>query len=341
MKPVDFEPHTLRPWADVTKGPKTMASRISDARGPLTSSDMDVKIAWLYHVEGMTQEAIARELQVSRIKIVRSLAASIERNVVVTTINAVSSEQVALERQLEERWGLESAIVVPTPHDPRHTERYIGHAVANFLNTNMTDGMTLAVGGGATLHSSLGFMHRRELKNATVVGLVGSLPHSQWINPSIVASSMATRLGVDSYQITAPVLVDSAELCQRLWDQPLLSEVRSRAKRADLALLTVGEIAATATVFNYGIVPADTAEELRAQKAVANILCYFIDSEGNLVDHEINSRIMALTPTEVAAIPRVVLAAGGRHKVEAIHAALKAVTTEILVTDAETALSIC
>lgn len=323
--------------ADVTKGPATMTSRIRDPRGPLTSSDLDVKIAWQYHVEGMTQEAIAQELQVSRIKVVRSLAASIERNVIVTTINAASSEQIALERQLEDRWGLKSAIVVPTPRDPRHTERYIGHAVANFLNTNMTDGMTLAVGGGATLHSSLSFMHRRELNDATVVGLVGSLPHSQWINPSIVASSMATRLGVDSYQITAPVLVDSAELCQRLWDQPLLGEVRTRAKKADLALLTVGEIAPTATVFNYGIVPATTAEELRAQNAVANILCYFIDADGQLVDHEINSRIMALTPTEVSAIPRVVLAAGGRHKVEAIHAALKAVTTEILVTDTETA----
>ena len=314
-----------------------MASRIRDARGPLTSSDIDVKIAWLYHVEGMTQEAIAGELHVSRIKVVRSLAASIEQNVVVTTINAVSSEHIALERQLEDRWGLESAIVVPKPHDPRHTERYIGHAVANFLNTNMTDGMTLAVGGGATLYSSLGFMHRRDLKDATVVGLVGSLPHSQWINPSIVASSMATRLGVDSYQITAPVLVDSAELCQRLWDQPLLQEVRVRAKEADLALLTVGEIAATATVFNYGIVPAETAEQLRTQQAVANILCYFIDADGKLVDHEINSRIMALAPAEVAEIPRVVLAAGGCHKVEAIHAALKAVKTEVLVTDAQTA----
>lgn len=315
----------------------TMVSKIKDAQGSLTSSDMDVKVAWLYHVEGMTQEAIAKELQVSRIKIVRSLARSIERNVVVTTINAASSEQIALERQLEDRWGLESAIVVPTPHDARHTERYIGHAVANFLNTNMTDGMTLAVGGGATLHSSLSFMHRRELKDATVVGLVGSLPHSQWINPSIVASSMATRLGVNSYQITAPVLVDSADLCQRLWDQPLLHEVRMRAKEADLALLTVGEIAATATVFNYGIVPAETAEELRAQQAVANILCYFIDAKGKLVDHEINSRIMALTPSEVAAIPRVVLAAGGRHKVEAIYAALRAVKTEVLVTDSQTA----
>ncbi|MCR8722748.1 sugar-binding transcriptional regulator [Frigidibacter sp. ROC022] len=314
-----------------------MTSRIKATGGPLASSDIDVKIAWLYHVEGMTQEAIAGELQVSRIKVVRSLAASIERNVVVTTINAASSEQIALERQLEDRWNLESAIVVPTPHDTRHIERYIGHAVANFLNTAMTDGMTLAVGGGATLHSSLGFMHRRELRDATVVGLVGSLPHSQWINPSIVASSMAARLGVDSYQITAPVLVDSAKLCQRLWDQPLLSDVRARAKKADLALLTVGEIAPSATVFNHGIVPADTADELRAKQAVANILCYFIDAEGNLVDHEINSRVMALTPHEVAAIPRVVLAAGGLHKVDAIHAALKAVTTEILVTDAETA----
>jgi DNA-binding transcriptional regulator LsrR (DeoR family) len=307
------------------------------ASGVMTSSDINVKIAWLYHVEGMTQEAIAALLKVSRIRVMRSLAASAQQNLVVTTINAAAADQISLERQLERRWGLDGAIVVPTPTHSRDLERTIGHAVAGYLNTQMRDGMTLAVGGGATLHSSLDFLHRRALRDATIVSLVGALPRSQWINPSIVTARIARRLGIDSYQITAPVVVDSADLCQRLWDQPMLAEVRERARQADIALLTVGEIAPSATVFSYGIVPESIAATLRAQGAVANILCYFIDAKGKLVDHEVNGRIMALPLIELAAIPRVVLAAGGQHKVAAIEAALRAVKSEVLITDMDTA----
>jgi DNA-binding transcriptional regulator LsrR (DeoR family) len=183
-------------------------------------------------------------------------------------------------------------------------------------------------------------MERRELKGASVIGLVGCLPHSRWINPSIVASSVAQRLGVDSYQITAPVVVDAPDLCDRLWAQPMLQDVRARAARADLAILTVGEVAPTATVFNHGIVPVDLIAPLRRAGAVANILSYFVDAEGRLVEHEINRRIMAIPPAEVAALPRVVLAAGGPQKVVPILAALRSVRARVLVSDAETAASL-
>ncbi|MCR4269164.1 sugar-binding domain-containing protein, partial [Nitratireductor sp. ZSWI3] len=206
-----------------------------------------------------------------------------------------------------------------------------------YLEEQLHDGMTLAIGGGATLHASLSFMARRALKDATVIGLVGSLPHSQWINPSIVATKVAERLKVDSYQISAPVVVDDPVLRERLWEQPSLRDVRERAAAADMALLTVGEVSPEATIFRYGIVPPTLIGPLRDKGAVANILCYFVDGAGRLVDHEVNRRIMAIDLPVVARIPHVILAAGGAAKVEAIAAALRTVSAQALITDAATA----
>ncbi|EKF19288.1 sugar-binding transcriptional regulator [Nitratireductor pacificus] len=303
----------------------------------LSSADLNVKMAWLYHVEGLTQERIASLLDVSRMKVMRALAASAEDHIVVTTINADTADQVALERRLEKRWNLKSAIVVPEPQETRNLERAIGHAVARYLEEQFVDGMTLAIGGGATLHASLAFMARRELKDSSVIGLVGSLPHSQWINPSIVATKVAERLKVDSYQISAPVIVDDPALRDRLWEQASLSDVRQRAAKADMALLTVGEVSADATIFRHGIVPQSLIGPLREKGAVANILCHFVDREGRLVDHEVNRRIMAIDLETVARTPHVILAAGGEQKVAAILAALRTVSAEALITDAATA----
>ncbi len=306
-------------------------------RAAMVSSDLNVKTAWLYYVEGLTQEQIADRLDVSRVKVMRTLAACVAEGLVVTTINASTTAQVELERQLEERFGLQGAIVVPTPAQDEHLERAVGHAVALYLGEAMQDGMTLAIGGGATLHASLGFMVRRRLKKASVVGLVGGLPHSQWINPSIVAAKVAEIFEVDSYQITAPVMVHDPLLRSLLWEQPELADVRRRAAAADIAVLTVGEMTPDATIFRHRIAPSSLLRPLKAKGAVANLLCYFVDAEGRMVDHEVNDRVVAVDLETVASVPNVVLAAGGREKVEAIRAALKAVRAGMLITDSQTA----
>lgn len=307
---------------------------------PLRSSDLKVKTVWLYYVEGMTQEQIAEQLGVSRVKIMRTLAAATAEGIVVTRINAATAEQIELERRLEEKWGLASAIVVPTPENGGNLEKALGNAVASYLDQEMQDGMTLAIGGGATLYACVQFLEQRRLTEASVVALVGSLPHSRWINPSVVAARVAEVYQVDSYQITAPVILDEAGLRHLLWRQPELQSLQQRAAKADIALLTVGEVSEDATIFRHGIVPSELIDPLQACGAVANILCYFVDENGDLVDHEINQRVMSIELNTVAAIDRVVLAAGGSAKVAAMKAALKIVPASVLITDSRTATAL-
>lgn len=317
--------------------PKTDAANVGL---PLVSSDLAVKTAWLYYVEGFTQEQIAERLGVTRVKVMRTLAACTANGIVVTTINTPTAGQIKLERELEKRWELTSAVVVPTPSDERSLEKAIGHAVAKYLGEQMSDGTTLAIGGGATLYASLEFLPKRQLANATVVALVGSLPHSQWINPSIVAVRVAEAFHADSFQITAPVIVDQPDLRDRLWAQPTLQTARNRAEAADIALLTVGDVSPEATIFRHGIVPSDLIKPLTKKGAVANILCFFITSDGSLIDHDINRRVMAVDLDAVSRIPNVVLAAGGKKKVDAIRAALKGVSIQVLITDSDTATAL-
>ena len=102
----------------------------TEAPLPLVSSDLAVKTAWLYYVEGFTQEQIAEKLGVTRIKVMRTLAACAADGVVTTAINASTASQIRLERELEKRWGLAAAVVVPTPSNEASLEKSIGHAVA-------------------------------------------------------------------------------------------------------------------------------------------------------------------------------------------------------------------
>jgi|UPI0007852241 DNA-binding transcriptional regulator LsrR (DeoR family) len=301
------------------------------------SSDLEIKIAWMYYIEKFTQEEIAERFGLSRVKVMRILSACAADGVVVTRINRPAGAQIRQERALEARFGLSAAIVVPTPERDQNVERAIGHAVANYLDASMVNGTKLAVGGGATLYGSLEFISRRPLETGCVIGLVGNLPHSRWINPSIVAARLADAFGIESYQITAPVVVDSPDLRDLLWQQQALRLVRDLALEADIALLTVGDLSRDATIFRHEIVSPDLIAPLKRKGAVANVLCHFIDEKGALVDHPINRRVVAIDLVDLNRCKEVVLAAGGPQKVDAIKAALKAVNVTKLITDQRTA----
>ena len=172
-------------------------------RGPPSLPDLRVRAAWLYYVEDMTQEQIARYMNISRAKVIRLLAAARETGIVRIRIDGRASAQVALERQLVATFGLGEAIVVPAPADEGEVATVVGHAAGTYLRDQVCDGMSLGVGWGATLHMSLKALGGQPAQRLSVVSLLGGMTHSRAVNPSAVARRMADAFGADCYQLTS------------------------------------------------------------------------------------------------------------------------------------------
>jgi DNA-binding transcriptional regulator LsrR (DeoR family) len=170
-----------------------------------------------------------------------------------------------------------------------------------------------------------------------VVSLLGSLTHSRAVNPAHVARRMADVLHAECYQLTAPLIVADELTRDALWREPGLRELRERARRADIALVSVGDVSADATLFREEVLPGSYLTSLEATSAAGDILCHFLDEKGNLVDHPVNRRVMAVGLDDLRRVPRIVVASGGRRKVGALRAALRAAPVRVLVTDAAAA----
>ncbi len=296
-------------------------------------ADAKVRAAWLYYVEGLTQEQIAEALGLSRIKVVRMLAAARAEGTVRIRIDARSATQVGLERGLVTTLGLEEAVVVPTARDAGSIPALVGYAAGLWLSDMLRDNMSLAVGWGQTLSLALRGMQPRQIEAMSVVSLLGGLTHSRSINPSAVARRVADMFGADCFQLTAPVFVSSAGMRDALWREPTLRDLLDRARAADVALLSVGSLGRDSTLFREGLLPESDLETLKAAGAVGDLLCHFIDADGKLVDHPVNRRIMAVSPSELTGIGLVAIAGGGANKAPAIRAALRASAAKVLITD--------
>ncbi len=296
-----------------------------------------VRAVWHYYIEGQTQERISKALGISRVKTTRLLAAARESGLVQFRINSRHADSVRLEQQLKSNFDLMDAVVVPTPIEPENVNEVVGQAAGDYLSDFFAEGMTIGIGWGRTLTYTGRALNVRPQQSGTVVSLLGGLTHPRGLNPMECAWQFAQKLNADCYVFAAPAFAADEELRDRLLAQRELREVIGRAGRADVAIVSAGELSPSAPITRYGFMERKQLEELESLGAVGDVLCHFIDGDGRLVDHPVNRRVCAFNPEALGDIPNVVIASGGRGKVPALHAALRLTRANILVTDHDTA----
>lgn len=297
------------------------------------SDDLKTKTAWLYYIEGLTQDEISKTLGLSRSRVLRILAASRQSGMVQIRVTTKLSYCVSLERALETKYGLERAIVIPKPQDVNATQAIVGAALGAYLSDNIPEGATIGLGWGKTLSASLPSIEYREKSGVSVLSMLGGLTRVSGANPSEFAWRLADRLNAECYLMAAPVFAPDAHTRQALVNHPGIQEIFRRASRLDLAIISVGDLSPFSTISEYFLLERDELSQLKAAGAVGDVLCRFIDADGNILDHPLNDRVVAVDPRELRGARKLVLASGGWQKHEVIRGAMRLMKPNVLVTD--------
>lgn len=296
-----------------------------------------LRIAWMYYVEGLTQNEIAERLGIGRVTVVRNINEALRQREVKIWIDGDIAECLDLEHRLKESFGLADAIVVPEPGDASRTAKAIGTAAGMYTTDNLADGMAIGVGWGATLYESLQTLAPRDLKGVRVISLLGGIVQARLFNPAEFAWQFARSVGAECYLLAAPALVDSPGTKEALIERCGLSDVMERAERVDMALLSVGGMTAGSTAFRFGFLSDADRTDLIRLGAVGDILFNFYDRDGRLVDHPINRRVMSIAIEKLGGVPKRVIASGGEEKIEALVGAMKLIGCNVLITNEATA----
>jgi len=296
-------------------------------------TDLKTRVAWLYFMEGMTQDVVASKLGLTRQRVLKILANARQDGTVQVRVTTTLSACVALERQLAGAFGIQRCVVVPTPTDESQLTRLLGAATGAYVSETLQEGMNVGLGWGNTLYASLTNITIRNIRQVAAVSLIGGLTRASGLNPPEFTWRFADLVGADAYLLTAPVFVSDEEIRNTLLRQPGIADVLSLASRLDMALLSVGDLSPNCTVVRCGVFTREELSEVRRAGGVADILCQFIDAEGRLLDHPFNRRVLAAYPPSLAKTPHLVLASGGWQKVEAIRAAIRLLRPRALITD--------
>ena len=295
--------------------------------------DLNIQVSWLYYMEGKTQEDISKALGLSRSKVLRILASSRQNSTVQISIATDFSRCVELERSLENSIGLERAVVIPNSPNSETEYDDLGVALGSYVNGILEDKMSIGLGWGRTLSTSLAEIEYREQKDLKVISMLGGLTRVNRQNLSEFAWRFADRLSAQGYLMAVPVLAPDIRTRDALFSHAGINEIVEASKSLDLAVVTAGDLSPYSTVSQLSILEREDIASLQAAGAVGHVLFHFIDANGRVIDHPINDRVMAIDPRELGATRKIVLASGGWRKYDVVRAAMKLLKPHVLVTD--------
>jgi len=228
---------------------------------------------------------------------------------------------------------MERAIVIPRPQRDSDPAAILGAATGSYLSGILTDGMTVGLGWGRTLSSSLASLPQRQFSRFTVVSLLGGLTRASVSNPSEFAWRFADRLGAECFMMAAPVYAPDALTREALINHSGMEDVFSHAGRLDVALISVGDLSPNSTLVRFNLLTTEEIASLARAGSVGDVLCRFIDAEGRLLDHPLNDRVISAKPEMLRKSRRIVLSSGGWEKTAVILAAIRMLAPEVLITD--------
>lgn len=309
-------------------------------------TDVMTEIAALYYADEVTQEELSQRFGISRAKIGRLLKRAREEGIVEIRVRPHPGIAGEIEKEFIRRFGLDR-LLVAVDHRNHETQRQaLAGLVAAHLNRTLRDGMIVAVGMGrnvgAVADAIVSPATARSIAFISAIG--GSLRAGEIMNPDHIGRRLAARFGGESETLYAPALVEDAAARTALMQNDTVRQTLDRARRADIALIGVGDLSEDSNMVRMGWFTPQEVTQARLSGTIGDMMGYdFFDIQGQSSSQALQGRIMGLTTPELRRIPNVIAIASENTKAAGILGALRTGVINTLATslsNAHTVLSL-
>lgn len=299
-----------------------------------------MQVARLYYIDQLTQAEIGRRLDTSRSTVSRLLQEARDRGIVTITIEYPWERDEELERMLQQTFSLrEARVLIAYDQADDEVRKGMGLLGAEYLDQIFRDDMIVAVSSGRSIASVVEQMRPTHPAKMTVVQLMGALDSGNPLldGPDMVRD-LANAYGAKYRYMNAPLLVEDIRTRDYLMQEPYVQETLAMVRRADVAILGVGHLSGEylGTIWR-GYLNQEDIAELQRQGGVGHMCAQHFDIQGNLLDTELNRRVIGMGISTLRTVNTVVAIAGGQEKAMAILGAIRGNYIDVLITDDQAA----
>lgn len=298
-----------------------------------------VRAAKLYHDLDRTQSEIAKELGLTRWQIGRLLSDARAHGVVRVDIVPRSPRRPNLESELQRRYKLREAVVVPvTLENEGIILDSIALAGAQFIASLYPKPKMFGISWGRTMAAVVRWMPHGWNQGLHVVVLNGGTGRtSSPTQPVDVAVRLANSAGGFATIIPVPAILGLRSTKEALEQDPVISTVLALAEEVTIVCFTMEALSEQSVHVESGHLTKREVAALRKKGAIGDILGRFIDIDGEIADREIDARTVGLDPAMLRRKEYSICIAGGESKHRVILAGLRAGYFNVLITEEKAA----
>ena len=295
-------------------------------------ADLAIRVAWLYHDRGLTQQEVADRLGLSRSTVSRILTEAERDGLVRVVITRPLPETAALAESLIERYGLDGAAVGPALVD-EPPGLAAARAMARRLETLAASGrVTFAAGWGRTIAMSARETRQLPAGKVTIVDAFGHTSTDATTAAVEVTNTLARKFDCKVMHVPSPGFVDSKEVADSFLSTKPVKSTLKEAKAADLILVSIGIVGHESLLVREGFMSTEAMDEMVARGAVGEVFGRYYTAEGEPVPCP-DVHPVALTMDDLRSADRVVAVAAGTEKTAAVKGALAARVLDEIVVD--------
>ncbi len=305
--------------------------------------DTLIDVARKYYIEGLSQQEIARHLNISRPSVSNLLRRCREEKIVEIRIQESNDSLVnALAGRLKTEFNINSVTVVPSAEDMQSTLAAAGKAAAKLLESKLKNRLKIGLSWGSSLFHVVKELSSQSVVDVEVIQMTGSLGMA---NPAFdgfeLARNLAQKLNGSCRFIQAPVIVTNLELKKLLLKEQPIARTLDRMKTLDLALVGLSsDNPEYSSMVREGFQDVSEAKLIQSEGGIGHICGLHYDSNGQFLDITQNRRVIGIEKGELKKVPYLIAVACGAEKAEAISGALKGNFVNSLITDEHAALRI-
>lgn len=299
-----------------------------------------VEIAHMYYDEGAKQSDVAKKFNISRSLVSRYLSRAREAGIVEITIHdEFLHPHRNLEKKVKAKFDLRDVICVSSQPDKQVQKKRVAAAAAQYLVRQLERNTVVSISAGTTLHAmASSISSAAKMPGVTFVPMTGGLGNQHTdIQANVLCELFAAKLEAQRLELHAPVMVDSIDARDILMKQSFISDVMTKAKLADIAIVGIGGRPTYSNMSKAYLHKVDPKVEINQPEIIGDICYNFINNIGEPVDCEWNRRVIALDLKSIKKIPLVIAVAEGEEKLNSIYASIKGSLINALVIDSTTA----
>ena len=281
-------------------------------------------VAKMYYIDGMQQNEIARFFGITPMMLSRLLERAKKEGIVTFQVRSPGKINWEMGLQIKKKYpGLREALVVMTEKGEDSREE-IGAVAAEYVQDILKEDDILGISWGKSILSFVNALNDSRFPNVKVVQMSGGFLYENRYEmmPANIVKKASESLGAVPLFLNAPMFVPSESIKNELMKDSLVQYAHELFGKMQISIYGLSDLRQATSMKEVGIINSDEVEELLNLGAVGDVMGYFLNQKGEIVNWSRTPCYMGASLPLAASAPNAICLATDADKANILDIAL-------------------